>query len=278
MTTKRPSAKPKRAAPKERSAEAPKRMALKKGSAEEPKRAAPSEDGADPVVSLQEAIRAALRAHGEPAKAEGMRAYMKSAMPCFGVPATPLRALLKPLFVEYTLSDKAAWQRAVLTIYREAEHREERYAAIELSGARPYKGYQDLDAVPMYEEMIVTGAWWDLVDTIAVHRIGPILRANPKPMKKLLLAWSRGPHMWKRRTAILSQIAFKKATDVDLLGRVIEPNMADKEFFLRKGIGWALRAHAYVDPEWVRRFVRENEGALSGLSKREALKNIGEGD
>ncbi len=94
-------------------------------------------------------------------------------------------------------------------------------------------------------------------------------------MKKAMLAWSRDADMWKRRTAILCQVAAKKKTDLDLLYGAIEPNLADKEFFLRKAIGWALRAYAWVDPAEIARYVRENEARLSGLSKREALKNIG---
>jgi 3-methyladenine DNA glycosylase AlkD len=55
---------------------------------------------------------------------------------------------------------------------------------------------------------------------------------------------------------------------------VIEPALSSKEFFLRKAIGWALRQHAWTDPREVRRYVGENEARLSGLSKREALKNV----
>ncbi len=227
-------------------------------------------------MTLIEAVRASLSALADPARAESMRAYMKSAMPCYGVATTPLRQACKELFAAHPLPDKASWQRAVLTIFREAERREERYVAIELSGARVYKAHQAMDLLPMYEEMIVTGAWWDLVDVIAVHRIGPILRADPGPMKKAMLAWSRSPDLWKRRTSILCQVAAKQRTDLDLLYRTIEPNLADKDFFLRKAIGWALRAHAYVNAAEVARYVRENHARLSPLSRREALKNIGE--
>jgi 3-methyladenine DNA glycosylase AlkD len=77
------------------------------------------------------------------------------------------------------------------------------------------------------------------------------------------------------RTAILSQVRFKADTDLGLLFDCIEPNLADRDFFIRKAIGWALRQHAWTDPTEIRRYVRQNEAQLSGLSKREALKNIG---
>ena len=126
----------------------------------------------------------------------------------------------------------------------------------------------------LYEELIVDGAWWDFVDGIASHRVGPILRAFPAPMKKLMRQWSRCGNIWKRRTAILCQLGFKQETDLKLLYDCIEPSLGEKEFFLRKGIGWALRQYAWTDPDEVIRYVREKGDALSPLSRREALKNV----
>ena len=59
-----------------------------------------------------------------------------------------------------------------------------------------------------------------------------------------------------------------------LLYANIDPNLADRRFFIRKAIGWALRAYAWTDPSQVARYVREHEHLLSGLSRREALKNV----
>jgi 3-methyladenine DNA glycosylase AlkD len=134
-----------------------------------------------------------------------------------------------------------------------------------------------MDALPMYEEMITTGAWWDYVDAIASHRLGPLLRRFPREMRREMLAWSRGDDLWKRRSAILCQLTFKKDTDLDLLYACIEPSLDSKEFFLRKAIGWALRQYAWTDPAEVKRYVRAHAAALSGLSRREALKNVSRG-
>ena len=68
--------------------------------------------------------------------------------------------------------------------------------------------------------------------------------------------------------------SFKGETDLKLLYANIEPNLQDRDFFIRKAIGWALRAYAWTDPREVARYVREHEDRLSGLSRREALKNI----
>jgi 3-methyladenine DNA glycosylase AlkD len=113
------------------------------------------------------------------------------------------------------------------------------------------------------------------VDLIAGKRIGLLLKNHPREMKPLLRAWSRCGDLWKRRTAILAQLGFKTATDLGLLYDCIEPNIEDREFFIRKAIGWALRQHAWTDPIEVRRYVKANRERLSGFSTREALKNVG---
>jgi 3-methyladenine DNA glycosylase AlkD len=138
---------------------------------------------------------------------------------------------------------------------------------------RRFDRFQDLAALPMYEEMIVTGAWWDLVDGIAGHRLGLLLRRFPREMRKEMRAWSRSDDLWKRRSAILCQLTFKGDTDLDLLYATIEPSLSSREFFLRKAIGWALRQYARTDPREVRRYVRKHEKELSPLSRREALKH-----
>ena len=122
--------------------------------------------------------------------------------------------------------------------------------------------------------MITTGAWWDYVDSIASQRIGELLQRYPKEMRAILRNWAASDDIWKRRSAILAQLKFKGDTDLKLLYACIQPSLARPEFFLRKGIGWALRQHAWTDPKEVIRYVKANEQRLSPLSKREALKNL----
>jgi 3-methyladenine DNA glycosylase AlkD len=89
-----------------------------------------------------------------------------------------------------------------------------------------------------------------------------------------MLAWSVSDDLWKRRTSIICQLGFKASTDLDLLYTCIEPSLTSREFFLRKAIGWALRQYAWTDPSEVARYVAAHQDRLSGLSQREALKNV----
>jgi 3-methyladenine DNA glycosylase AlkD len=223
---------------------------------------------------LRTILRAALLRARNPKKAGPMQAYMKSAMPYLGIQTPELRAICTRLFAAHPIQRAADWRRTCLGIWREAEFREERYAAIGLTGFRLYRSFQTLETLAMYEEMIVTGAWWDYVDSIAPKRLGALLSAYPARMRTTMLKWSRGRDLWKRRSAILCQLGFKRDTDLGLLYACIEPSLSSKEFFLQKAIGWALRQYAWTDPREVARYVGERRGELSPLSKREALKNI----
>jgi 3-methyladenine DNA glycosylase AlkD len=223
---------------------------------------------------LVRAARKALRAVADPAKAPIMQAYMKSAMPYLGIQATPLRKVARSVFAAHRIESFEEWYGSVLELWREARYREERYIAIELAGHPSYRKFRTLDALAMYEEMITTGAWWDYVDSIASHRLGELLRLYPEEMRKVLRKWAKSDDMWKRRSAILAQLGFKADTDLELLYDCIRPSIREKEFFLRKAIGWALRQYAKTDAKEVARYVTEHEAQLSPLSKREALKNI----
>ncbi len=218
-------------------------------------------------------VRRELGRVADPQKAPVMQAYMKSIMPYHGVATPVLKKTCRQLFGRLELPSAEVWRAHVLGLWRGAKYREERYAAIVLSGNKRAVAFQVPAAMPMYEEIIVTGAWWDYVDVVASRRVGPIVKLHPAPMEQMMRAWSKCNNLWKRRASILCQLGFKKDTDLDLLYQCIEPSIDSKEFFLQKAIGWALRQYAWTDPAEVERYVRGNEGRLSGLTRREALKN-----
>jgi 3-methyladenine DNA glycosylase AlkD len=225
--------------------------------------------------ALIEAMRAGLKAVANPSRAAGAEAYMKSTMPFLGTQSGPMRAVAKDVAKAHPLPSFAAWRDTCLALWREAAYREERYAALELTGHRLYRDYQTPKTMPMYEEFIVDGAWWDYVDVVAIHRVGLLLRGSRDEIEPVMRAWSTDADMWRRRTSIICQVGAKADIDLGLLYDCIEPNLADKEFFIRKAIGWALRQHAWLNPAEVARYVDAHADQLSGLSKREALKNMG---
>ena len=218
-------------------------------------------------------LRAELAAAANPAKAPGMQAYMKSTMPYHGVNLPAVRSISRTIFDGSTRTC-AEWQATILELWRGARYREERYAALFLLGLKRHRACLTPEQMPVLEELIVTGAWWDYVDSVA-GVVGDLLRRYPARVRPMMRDWSTDSDKWKRRVSITCQLGFKRDTDLDLLYANIEPNLSDRDFFIRKAIGWALRQYAWTDPHEVERYVHAHEARLSGLSRREALKNIG---
>ena len=151
-------------------------------------------------------------------------------------------------------------------------HREERYLAISL--ARMFRAHINRDALPLYERMIREGAWWDLVDPVAVWLFGGVWQAERAAVSRIADRYIKDDHLWIRRTALTGQLKHKEATDTKRLYRYCLRCAPETEFFMRKAIGTALREHARTDPDGVRAFLVEHRSALSGLSFREAARHL----
>ena len=236
-----------------------------------------SEDVVEIARSFALAIRQSLAAGADPVRAAGQQRYMKSVMPYYGLTNPAVRAVVRAVLGEHPLPHRTTWLAMVGELWDGATHREERYAALVVLRHRAHRHWLSADAqlLGLVRHLITSGAWWDLVDETS-HIVGDLLRLDPGTMTPLLRGWSRESDVWLRRATIIAQLGFRERTDLDLLRYAIEGSLDDPDFFARKAIGWALREYAKTDPEWVRALVRANEGRLSGLSKREALKYLGE--
>lgn len=216
-------------------------------------------------------IRAALHAAAEPARAPQMQAYMRSAMPFLGVGVPVVRRLTRAAAANHPFADRAELERTVRELWDEACYREERYAATALLDTPSARAVRSAELLDLYRDFIVSGAWWDHVDELA-RRVGELLVRWPAVVRPRVRSWIRSEDPWLRRVSIICQLGAHAATDVALLTEAIDANSADRDFFVRKAIGWALRDFARTDPDWVRRFVADHE--LSPLSRREALKHL----
>jgi 3-methyladenine DNA glycosylase AlkD len=216
-------------------------------------------------------IVAALATAADPARAVPMAAYMRDRFAFLGVP-TPLRRQLARRFIALAKRPGGAATALVRAqgLWRE-RWRECHYVAVDLLAAcapqLPAAALADL------ERLIVTHSWRDSVDALAKHAVGALVRNHPGTVATID-RWAVDPNLWLRRTAILHQLGAKGATDRERLFRHCRANGGDPEFFIRKGIGWALREYAYVDPDAVRDFLDAHRGALSPLSVREASKHL----
>jgi 3-methyladenine DNA glycosylase AlkD len=207
-------------------------------------------------------LAAAYREHAAPGQAAAMRAYMRDQFEFLGIPSPLRRQLSKPF-----LEDDSNLLQTALACWARPEREFQYFACDLLARHAAHLGPDDLATV---QTLITSKPWWDTVDALAANVVGPVVRADQTPMD----AWIGDDDLWVVRTAILHQLRYKAATDAERLFAYTGRHRRHKDFFIRKGIGWALREYAKTDPAAVRRFVADHPD-LSGLSKREALKNIG---
>ena len=199
-----------------------------------------------------------------------MARYMKTTMPFRGVPSPMLDTILRAAMRQWPLESAADYRNTVTALWA-LPHREEKYAAIRI--ARRQRRFVTCEHLDLYRTMIVEGAWWDLVDDFP-HVLGQLVLAEPAAVWPVLDEWIGCDNLWLRRVAILSQLDAKDRTDEKRLFSYCLMHMSEREFFIRKAIGWALRQYARTAPTAVRDFCIAHREDLSGLSFREAMKHL----
>lgn len=216
-------------------------------------------------------VAAELGALANSDNAKAMAAYLKTDMPFFGVKRGDSEPIFKEMLRRFPVSSRAQYDQGVRALWNRP-HREEKYFAVGLARAVPR--YVTPPSLPMYRHMIVTGAWWDFVDEIAAHLIGTLLLENRARIAPVMERWIDHDNMWLRRSALLAHLRHKEATDEATLFAHCLRRSHEKEFFIRKAIGWVLRQYARTNPEAVAGFVVANREAWSGLTFREATKHL----
>jgi 3-methyladenine DNA glycosylase AlkD len=206
----------------------------------------------------------------DPAAAAPMRAYMRDQFPFLGIPTTRRRPLSREV-LEGLPRPAEDDLRAVALACWELPEREYQYFACDW--LRRHAAVCSPAFLDTARILITTKSWWDTVDALAAHLVGPIVARHPATVTTMD-AWLADENMWLARTAILHQLGYAEQTDADRLFRYCLARAGHPDFFIRKAIGWALRQYAKTDPVSVRSFVTAHASQLSPLSKREALKNL----
>lgn len=209
-----------------------------------------------------------FKQHKNPDNSIPMKAYMKNQFEFLGIKTPLRRELAKPFFKE--MDKKAPINKELVESLWNEEFREFQYLGVDYL-IREKKKLQK-DDINFIKDLITKKPWWDTVDLIASHLVGEICKKYPELVDEYILKWSQGEDMWLRRTAILFQLKYKENTNTKVLEKVILDNNEDKEFFIEKAIGWALREYSKTNKEWVKNFIATNK--LSNLSIREASKYL----
>lgn len=197
---------------------------------------------------------------------------MKSALRFHGVSSAEVRTTVREFAVAHPPLDRRTLRSVVDALYATPWF-DLHSAAVALLARR-------VDVLTERDAAWVVGlarrsACWAHVDELAVHVVGPLIVARPR-LARSLGTWAVDESFWVRRVALLAQLGELRRGrgDFTLFARLAVPMLAEKEFFIRKAIGWVLREVSKKRPALVREFVDAHRGATSGLTHREATKYL----
>jgi 3-methyladenine DNA glycosylase AlkD len=228
-------------------------------------------DGFNPEAAAA-AVARALRAAGTAGRAEQEKRYLKSELEFFGVTVPELRRVVKAAARDYPGLDEAGMVAWAVALWREPVH-ERRMAAVELlTLAAPRLRADDLATV---ERLLRESGTWALVDGLAVNVAGEIALRDPRSWP-VVDRWAVDPDFWVRRSALLALLRGIRAGQPDLprFTRYAQPMLAEREFFIRKAIGWVLREISKRDPAWVASWTERRLAEMSGVTFREAVRRL----
>lgn len=196
--------------------------------------------------------------------------YMRNRFIFIGLMRNDIKELVSKFEIKHgKISKQDAFQFCIeCTQYSEREMWYIGFKALE--GYKKYYKFEDLQILRQWVEK---SDWWDIVDTIAGHHLGAIAIISPDA-KEVIKSWAQDSNFWLRRCAILFQLKYKKETDQEFLFYVCKELANEKEFFIRKAIGWSLREYSKTNPNAVRIFINQNREILSPLSIKEGSKYL----
>ena len=221
-------------------------------------------------MEFDRSIEAVLLPLADPARAAGMRAYMRGQFEYLGIPTPARRLAIRSLVRSFNPAQPEALRGAALALWSRRE-REYHYAAADL--LVHHSGALGAADISWLLELAQQKAWWDSVDALA-KVVGRVVRASGARGKKQMDRAIHAKDMWVRRIAMIHQLGWRGETDTVRLFRYAEILAPESEFFLRKAAGWALRDYAWHDWRAVAAFLKRAGDRISPLTYREATKNF----
>ena len=219
-------------------------------------------------------LESSIREVGTPERAESEKRYLKSDLTFLGATVWQTRAVVKG-FAKSNALDHGTLI-ALVTALWDAPIFERRMAAVQLLDLHPrLVGVAD---VPLVERLIRESKTWALVDYLAGDIVSGLRFEDPS-VEPILDRWAADPDFWVRRSSLLAELKpLKKGADLGPFLRRADVMLDEKEFFIRKAIGWVLREVAKKRPTEVVAWLAPRTGRASGVTMREAVRYVPEAD
>lgn len=228
------------------------------------------------AAQLQAAVgelQSRLQAESRPERSTQEKRYLKSPLQHFGVSVPVARRLTRAWVKEFSfpVSDLPV----LVSLLWTSDWFEMRFAAVEVLVFR--RDQLDVSWFDRLRDLIDSTFTWALVDPLSTDVTGSLLLTYDRSLWEPVLSdWSRDPNFWVRRASMLSQLRPLRSPsfDASLFFGFADSMLDEKEFFIRKAIGWVLRDMSRTRAVEVEAWMRPRIGRMSGVTYREAIKYI----
>ena len=211
----------------------------------------------------------ALSPMRDPGRAAEMTAYMKDVSEFLGVPAPARRSAQSQAWKPLGRLDEDELGRVCEALWT-LDEREYQYAACDLIAK--HSGALSAAFIPdVTQRLLTTKPWWDTVDSLGTAAVTPLVDRHH--LVDLMWSWMDSGDRWLIRAAVQHQRGLKQRTDLARLFAMCDRVADDREFFIAKAVGWALRDAAALSSGAVQSFVDQHP-KLSAVARREATKGL----
>lgn len=222
-------------------------------------------------------LDARLRAAGTPERAEHERRYLKSQLAHYGAPVGAGRAAARDLRrhrPDLAREDLLRVARLLWSQPSDAPVHERRLLAALLLEA--YLDALDPGDLDLIERWVREARTWALVDVLAADVAGRLADRFGTAATPLLDRWARDGDVWVRRAALLAHLRALRSGggEWERFAGYADGMLAEREFWIRKAIGWVLRDTARRRPDLVFAWLLPRASRASGLTVREAVKHL----
>jgi 3-methyladenine DNA glycosylase AlkD len=225
----------------------------------------------DLLTSQADALERRLRAVGTSERAAGTKAYLKSELEFLGTTVWQIRAEVKAVAKTQAALTHDQLVALVQTLWSKPVHERRMAAVMLLEYHAELLGPGDF---ALLQRLVRESLTWAYVDGLAGDVLGAVLVRHPDAAPQLD-AWAEDEDFWVRRSALLAQLLpLKAGATFDRFAGYADAMLDEREFFIRKAIGWVLRETGKRRPDEVFAWLLPRARRASGVTLREAVKYL----
>ena len=221
---------------------------------------------------LIEQLLAPLHAVRDPGRAAAEKRYLKSDLDFLGVSLGRIRASVSEIAGEHRGIGRRDLVRLVEQLWVHPVFERRMASVILLDHFADRLGVGDLSLI---ERLVRESQTWALVDALAGDVLGRMVLADPDGVAPVLDRWASDDDFWVRRASLLAELRpIRQGETMERFLRRADPMLDEREFFIRKAIGWVLREASKKRPHEVAAWIAPRTHRASGVTMREAVKYL----